>query len=105
MIQTITIIIIFILVYIFIVRPRIKTYRYVASVETMLAGYKTVILSTLAGITPMLPSMLDQLHAFSSWAVFFEQATANKIAAGCALLAMITHSIGLETAAKAEPRK
>jgi hypothetical protein len=110
----------FILVYIFIVRPRIKTYKYVAGVldtidggalkgwpliKAELAGYKTVIFSALAGVTPVIPNLLDQLHAFTGWATFFEQGTANKVSAICAMLAMITHAVGMESAAKVEPKK
>lgn len=110
----------FILVYIFIVRPRIKTYRYVAGVlddiynpsvkgwvaiSARFAGYKTVILSALAGVVPMLPSLLDGFKDFTGWTAFLEQGTANKISAVCAMLAMVTHAVGIEDAAKVEPKK
>lgn len=112
--------VLFILVYIFIVRPRIKTYRYVAGVldtvdkptvgvwefiKAKFAGYKTIILSSMAGITPMLPSILDEFKDFTGWAAFLEQTTANKVAAVCAMLAMVTHAVGVESAAKVEPKK
>jgi hypothetical protein len=110
----------FILVYIAIVRPRINTYRYVAgalddsydpsvkgwaSITAKFAGYKTVILSMSAGVVPMLPSLLDDFRDFTGWAAFLEQGTANKISAVCAMLAMITHAMGIESAAKADPKK
>lgn len=109
----------FILVYVLIVRPRIKTYKYIAGVldgvdsrslkgwaliKAKFAGYKTVVLSSIAGVFPMLPSALDELKDYTGWAAFLEQATANKVAAVCAALAMITHAIGLENAAKAKPK-
>jgi|HubBroStandDraft_6_1064221.scaffolds.fasta_scaffold2074063_1 hypothetical protein len=110
----------FIIVYAVFVRPRIRVYRYVAGVQDKidsgavkglallwekLMGFKTVILSGLAGVSPMLPPLLDELHAFTGWAAFVEQATANKIAAGFALLAMIAHATGIESAAKATPKE
>lgn len=110
---------VFIVVYIVIIRPRIRTYRYVAGVQdkidsgavegwawiwAKLDGFKTVILSGLAGVFPMLPSLLDQLHAFTGWSAFVKQDTANMITAGLAVAAMITHAAGIESAAKAIPK-
>lgn len=110
----------FVLVYVIFVRPRIRVYRYIVGVQDKidggavkgfgwlwekLSGFKTVIFSGLAGITPTLPPLLDQLHAFTGWSAFVEQALANKIAAGFALLAMVFHATGIESAAKARPKE
>jgi hypothetical protein len=110
----------FIVIYVVFVRPRILVYRYVAGVQDRIdsgavqgfgwlvekfQGFKTVILSGLAGVIPMLPPFLDQLGAFTGWGAFIEQATANKIGAGLALLAMVTHATGIENAAKAQPKE
>lgn len=110
----------FFIVYVAFVRPRIRVYRYVAGVQDKIdggtvkgfgwlwekfSGFKTAIFSGLAGVIPTLPPLVDQLHTFTGWGAFVEQATANKIAAGCALLAMVTHSIGIESAAKTVPKE
>ena len=110
----------FIVVYWVFVRPRIRVYRYVAGVQDKIdrgsvqgfgwlwekfQGFKTVILSGLAGVIPMLPPFLDQLGAFAGWGAFIEQGMANKVASGFALLAMVTHAAGVESAAKAQPKE
>lgn len=110
----------FIIVYAMFVRPRIRVYRYIVGVQDKIdggavkgfgwlwgkfQGFKTVIFSSLAGVIPMLPPLFDQLQAFTGWPAFVEQATANKIAAGFALLAMIFHATGIESAAKATPKE
>lgn len=110
----------FIGVYVAFVRPRVRVYRYVAGVQDRiksgtltrfgwfrekLEGFKTVILAGLAGIVPMLPQFLDQLGTFTGWSAFIEQNTANRIAAVCAVIAMVTHAAGVERAAKATPKE
>jgi hypothetical protein len=114
------VVLIFIAIYIWIVRPRIKTYKYIAGilddidggalhgwalVSARFAGVKTIILSSMAGIIPLLPATFDNLQSYTGWSAFFEQATANKIGAACAALSMITHAMGIESAAKSEPKK
>lgn len=120
MFMYIGILIVFVMLYVLVVRPRIRTYKYIAHVTDIIdsgaltwwdairakfLGSKTVVLSGLAGIIPGLPAFLDQIKEFTGWAAFFEQGTANKIAAACAALAMVTHAIGMESAAKSEPKK
>lgn len=120
MIQALATIGLFIIVYVVFVRPRIRVYRHVAGVQDKIdagtvkgfgwlreksSGFKTVIFSGLAGVVPTLVPFLDQLREFTGWTAFVEQGTANKIGAAFALLAMITHSSGIESAAKAIPKE
>lgn len=110
----------FAIVYAVFARPRIRVYRHVAGVQDKidsglaagvelilerLKGFKTVIFSVLAGVTPALPQIFDQLRAFAGWSAFVDQPTANKLAAAFAILSMMTHAIGVESAAKAVPKE
>lgn len=106
-------------VYFAYIRPRIRAYRYLSGildqvdwgagsvwqrVKLAIAGFKTVLVGYAAAGTIAAPAVLDQLHQFTGWAVFFEQDTANKVAAALALVTAITHAWGVESAAKAEPK-
>lgn len=78
-------------------------YRLWARFSARLSGSKTVILGALAALLPQIPPVLDILNGFTGWAVFLDQTTADKIAAGLAAATAITHVWGLVSAAKAIP--
>jgi len=106
------------IIYIFIVRPKIKQYRTVSGIiekadatgasiwEKFLArlsGLKTVILGSLAAIFPQVPAILDEINSFTGWNVFMSSGTADKVAAGLAAATAVTHVYGLVAAAKMVP--
>ena len=106
------------IIYIFIVRPKIKQYRAVSGIiekadaagasiwgkfVARLSGVKTVILGSLAAIFPQLPPILDEISSFTGWNVFLASGTADKIAAGLAAATAVTHVYGLVSAAKMIP--
>ena len=106
------------IIYIFIVRPKIKQYRAVSGILekadaagasiwgkflARLSGLKTVILGSLAAIFPQLPAILDEISGFTGWHVFVTPGTADKIAAGLAAATAVTHVYGLVAAAKMVP--
>ncbi len=106
------------IIYIFIVRPKIKQYRAVSGIiekadaagasilgrlRARISGYKTVVLGSLAAIVPQLPPIIDEINGFTGWNVFLASGTADKIAAGLAAATAITHVYGLVSAAKMIP--
>ncbi len=106
------------IIYIFIVRPKIKQYRAVSGIIekadaagasiwgkflARLSGLKTVILGSLAALMPQLPAILNEISAFTGWHVFVSSGTADKIAAGLAAATAVTHVYGLVSAAKMIP--
>ncbi|MGH7782338.1 MAG: hypothetical protein ACREO5_00615 [Candidatus Binatia bacterium] len=106
------------IIYIFIVRPKIKQYRAVSGViekidaegaslwskfTARIDGLKTVILGFLAAIFPQIPAFLDEINGFTGWGVFLSPGTADKIAACLAAATAITHVYGLVAAAKMVP--
>jgi len=106
------------IIYIFIVRPKIKQYRAVSGIIekadaagasiwgkflARLSGVKTVILGSLAAVFPQLPPILDEISSFTGWNVFLASGTADKIAAGLAAATAITHVYGLVAAANMVP--
>ncbi|MGH6812872.1 MAG: hypothetical protein ACREDM_11210 [Methylocella sp.] len=106
------------IIYIFIVRPKIKQYRAVSGIIDMadaagvsiwekflarLSGLKTVILGSLAAIFPQLPAILDEINGYTGWNVFMASSTADKVAAGLAAATAVTHVYGLVAAAKMMP--
>ena len=106
------------IIYIFIVRPKIKQYRAVSGILekadaagasiwgkffARLSGFKTVILGSLAAIFPQLPAILNEISSFTGWNVFLSSSTADKIAAGLAAATAVTHVYGLVAAAKMVP--
>jgi hypothetical protein len=106
------------IIYIFIVRPKIKQYRAVSGIiekadaagasiwEKFLArlsGFKTAILGSLAAMMPQLPPVLDEIGHFTGWNVFLGQGAADKIAAVLAAATAVTHVYGLVSAAKMIP--
>ena len=73
------------IIYIFIVRPKIKQYRAVSGIIekadaagasiwgkflARLSGFKTVILGMLAAMMPLLPAILNEISGFTGWHVF-----------------------------------
>ena len=75
------------IIYIFIVRPKIKQYRAVSGIIdkadaagasiwgkflARLSGFKTVILGLLAAMMPQLPAILDEINGFTGWHVFLD---------------------------------
>jgi len=106
------------IIYIFVVRPKIKQYRAVSGIIekadaagasiwgkflARLSGFKTVILGSLAAIFPQLPLIMDEINGFTGWHVFLASGTADKIAAGLAAATAVTHVYGLVAAAKMVP--
>jgi hypothetical protein len=106
------------IIYIFIVRPKIKQYRALSGIIekadaagasiwgkflARLSGFKTVILGSVAAIFPQLPAILDEISSFTGWNAFMAPSTADKIAAGLAATTAITHVYGLVAAAKMVP--
>ena len=106
------------IIYIFIVRPKIKQYRAVSGIIekadaagasiwgkflARLSGFKTVILDSLAAMIPQLPAILNEISGFTGWHVFVSSGTADKIAACLAAATAITHVYGLVAAAKMVP--
>ncbi len=107
-----------VIIYIFIVRPKIKQYRAVSGIIekadaagasigrkflARISGLKTVILGSLAALIPQLPPILDEVSGFTGWHVFLDSAAADKIAAVLAAATAITHVYGLVSAAKMTP--
>jgi hypothetical protein len=106
------------IIYIFIVRPKIKQYRAVSGIIekadaagasiwrkclARLSGFKTVILGSLAAMMPQLPAILNEISGFTGWHVFVSSGTADKITAGLAAATAVTHVYGLVSAAKMIP--
>jgi hypothetical protein len=106
------------IIYIFIVRPKIKQYRAVSGIiekadaagasiwgkfVARLSGFKTVILGMLAAMMPLLPAILNEISGFTGWHVFVSSGTADKIAAGLAAATAVTHVYGLVAAAEMVP--
>src|ERR1700675_1106788 len=106
------------IIYIFIVRPKIKQYRAVSGIiekadaagasiwgkfVARLSGFKTVILGSLAAMMPQLPPIMDEINSFTRWPFFVAPGTAEKIAAGLAAATAVTHVYGLVAAAKMVP--
>jgi hypothetical protein len=106
------------IIYIFIVRPKIKQYRAMSGIIekadaagaslwkkflARLSGFKTVILGSLAAIFPQLPAILDEINSYTGWNVFMASGTADKVAAGLAAATAVTHVYGLVAAAKMVP--
>jgi hypothetical protein len=106
------------IIYIFIVRPKIKQYRAVSGIIekadaagaslwrkslARLSGLKTVILGSLAAVTPQLPPILDEINGFTGWHVFLDSGVADKTAAVLAAATAVTHVYGLVSAAKMIP--
>jgi len=100
------------IIYIFIVRPKIKQYRAVSGIIekadaagasiwgkflARLSGFKTVIFGSLAAMMLQLPPIMDEINSFTGWNVFLE--TAAVLAAATA----VTHVYGLVSAAKMIP--
>ncbi|MGC2222515.1 MAG: hypothetical protein WA624_09160, partial [Methylocella sp.] len=97
------------MIYIFIVRPKIKQYRAVSGIIdktdaagasiwgkclARLSGLKTVILGSLAAIFPLFPAILDEINSYTGWNVFMASGTADKVAAGLAAATAVTHVYG-----------
>jgi hypothetical protein len=81
------------IIYVFIVRPKIKQYRAVTGVIekadaswfqsrwygawyrfiARLSGLKTVILGSLAAVVPQLPPVLEEINGFTGWSAFLDQ--------------------------------
>ena len=106
------------IIYIFIVRPKIRQYRavsgilekadaagysWLASLSARLSGLKTVILGFLAAVFPQLPAILDEVNGFTGWHVFLDSGVADKTAAVFAAATAVTHVYGLVSAAKMIP--
>jgi hypothetical protein len=106
------------IIYIFIVRPKIKQYRAVSGIIekadaagvsiwrkflVRLSGFKTVILGSLAAIFPQLPPIMDEINGFTGWHVFLDPGVADKTAAVLAAATAVTHVYGLVSAAKMIP--
>jgi hypothetical protein len=98
------------IIYIFIVRPKIKQYRAVSGIIekadaagaslwrkflARLSGFKTVVLGLLAAIMPQLPPILDEINGFTGWHVFLDSGAADKTAAVLAAATAVTHVYGL----------
>jgi hypothetical protein len=106
------------IIYIFIVRPKIKQYRAVSEIIekadaagasiwgkfcARLSGFKTVILGSLAAMMPQLPPIMDEINSFTGWHVFLDSGVAEKTAAVLAAATAVTHVYGLVSAAKMIP--
>jgi hypothetical protein len=106
------------IIYIFIVRPKIKQYRAVSGIiekadaagasiwekfRARLSGFKTVILGSLAAMMPQLPPIMDEINSFTGWHVFLDSGVAEKTAAVLAAATAVTHVYGLVSAAKMIP--
>jgi hypothetical protein len=106
------------IIYIFIVRPKIKQYRAVSGIIAKadaagasiwgkflarLSGFKTVILGSLAAIMPQLPLIMEEINGYTGWHVFLAQGVAEKTAAVLAAATAVTHVYGLVSAAKMIP--
>jgi hypothetical protein len=106
------------IIYIFIVRPKLKQYRAVSGIIekadaagasiwgkflARLSGLKTVILGSLAALMPQLPPILDEISGFTGWHMFLDSGVADKIAAVLAAATAVTHVYGLVSAAKMIP--
>ena len=106
------------IIYIFIVRPKIKQYRAVSGILekadaagasiwgkslARLSGFKTVILGSLAAMMPQLPPIMDEINSFTGWHVFLDSGVAEKTAAVLAAATAVTHVYGLVSAAKMIP--
>ena len=106
------------IIYIFIVRPKIKQYRAVSGIIekadaagasiwakflARLSGFKTVILGLLAAMMPQLPPVMDEINGFTGWHVFLDSGVADKTAAVLAAATAVTHVYGLVSAAKMIP--
>ena len=106
------------IIYIFIVRPKIKQYRAVSGIIekadaagaslwkkflARLSGFKTVILGSLAAMMPQLPPIMDEINSFTGWHVFLDSGVAEKTAAVLAAATAVTHVYGLVSAAKMTP--
>src|ERR1700738_1498683 len=100
------------IIYILIVRPKIKQYRAVSGIIekvdaagasiwgkflARLSGFKTVILGLLAAIVPQLPPILDEINGVTGWGV------ADRPPAVLAAATAVTHVYGLVSAAKMVP--
>jgi len=105
-------------IYIFIVRPKLKQYRTITGIIdavdaggspawrqiiARLSGYKTFLLASLSAIVPQLPSILEELNSFTGWHLFLDDGAAQKISAVLAAMTAITHVYGLVSAAKVVP--
>jgi hypothetical protein len=106
------------IIYIFIVRPKIKQYRAVSGIIAKadaagasiwgkflarLSGFKTVILGSLAAIMPQLPLIMEEINGYTGWHVFLDPGVAEKTAAIFAAATAVTHVYGLVSAAKMIP--
>ena len=106
------------IIYIFIVRPKIKQYRAVSGIiekadavgasiwgkfVARLSGFKTVILGSLAAMMPQLPPTMDEINSFTGWHVSFDSGVAEKTAVVLAAATAVTHVYGLVSAAKMIP--
>jgi hypothetical protein len=106
------------IIYIFIVRPKIKQYRAVSGIIekadaagasiwgkfcARLSGFKTIILGSLAAMMPQLPPIMDEINSFTGWHVFLDSGVAEKTAAVLAAATAVTHVYGLVSAAKMIP--
>jgi hypothetical protein len=106
------------IIYVFIVRPKIKQYRAVSGIIekadaagaslwgkflARLSGFKTVILGSLAAMTPQLPPILEEINEFTGWHVFLDSGLADKTAAVLAAATAVTHVYGLVSAARMIP--
>jgi hypothetical protein len=70
-------------------------------------GWKTPILSSIAGIFQMvqlIPADLISEWQQLPWGGVFQSTVANKISVACAFLIAITHAVGIAKAAKATPK-
>ncbi|MGH6846755.1 MAG: hypothetical protein ACREC0_04735 [Methylocella sp.] len=106
------------IIYIFIVRPKIRQYRAVSGIIekadaagaslwgkflARLSGFKTIILGLLAAIFPQVPAILDEINSFTGWHAFLDSGVADKTAAVLAAATAVTHVYGLVSAAKMIP--
>jgi len=106
------------IIYIFIVRPKIKQYRAVSGIiekadaagasiwrkfRARMSGLKTVILGSLAAVFPQLPAIFDEINGFTGWHVFLASGTADTIAAGLAAATAITYAYELVSAVNMIP--
>lgn len=106
------------IIYVFVVRSKIKQYRAVSGIIeradaagasiwrkilARMSGLKTVILGSLAAVFPQLPAIMDEINGYTGWHVFLASGTADKIAAGLAAATAVTHVYGLVSAAKMVP--
>ena len=106
------------IIYVFVVRPKIKQYRAVSGIIektdaagasiwgkslARLSGFKTVILGSLAAMMPQLPPIMDEINGFTGWHVFLDSGVADKTAAVLAAATAVTHVYGLVSAARMIP--